>query len=75
MLAKKVEGADLVAPVDSSGGKTGVNWLKLVDKGGSRGVNEVYRVNTAGGKPPATCDGQPELITSSYATLYYFFEG
>lgn len=74
MQAKKIPGADLVAPKDSSSGKDGVNWLKLGDKGGSKGINEVYRVHTAGGKPPATCEGQDDDITSLYAALYYFYE-
>ena len=75
MLAAKVPGADLVAPAPGGDAKPGVDWLKLADKGGSTGVNQVYRVNTAGGKPPKTCDGQGSDITSPYAALYWFYEG
>lgn len=75
---KKVPGADLVAPKGSSQGDNGlgsVNWLKLSDAGGSQGIKEAYRVNTAGGKPPASCEGQDEELTSPYASLYWFYEG
>ena len=79
LLAKKVVGADIEAPKPdgadaAKGGKDGVNWLKLTDKGGSRGVKEVYRVDTAGGKPPKTC-AQVGNIEVPYAALYWFYEG
>ena len=57
-----------------------VDWLKLVAKAGvmlitgealtSKGYKAVYRVNTAGGKPPATCEGQPAAFNVGYATQY-----
>jgi len=37
-----------------------VAWLKLLTRDGATGnLKEVYRVNTAGGKPPTTCAGMP----------------
>jgi hypothetical protein len=47
---------DLRAPTSANKGPTGtgaVDWLQLQDKGGSRGITEVYRVVTAGGAAPA----------------------
>ena len=73
-LGKKA--ADIVAPEGSPQGENGlgsVNWLKLSDAGGSQGITEAYRVDTAGGKPPKTCDGQEGILTSPYATLYWFY--
>lgn len=72
MVAKKIPGADLVAPGDAIEGS--VNWLKLGDAGGSKGFSQVYRVDTAGGKAPATCEGQGEMISVPYAALYWFYE-
>lgn len=71
--------AGVPAPSDAvagpfNGAQTGaVDWLYLGDKGGSNGVKEVYRVETAGGKPPATCDGQAATIQMPYSTQYWFY--
>ncbi|KAL9105069.1 MAG: hypothetical protein Q9163_000082 [Psora crenata] len=77
MEGKKFPGADLVAPVGASPGQEGigvgaVNWLKLVDAGGSKGVDEVYRVETAGGKAPAKCEKVQDFQVQ-YAALYWFY--
>ncbi|KAL9131355.1 MAG: hypothetical protein Q9217_000682 [Psora testacea] len=74
---KKVTGADLVAPASASPGQEGVgggavNWLKLGDAGGSKGVDQVYRVNTAGGKAPAQCE-KVDSFQEEYAALYWFY--
>jgi hypothetical protein len=45
-----------------------VPWLKLVAKRSTGGLQEVYRLNTAGGKPPATCAGQKAAFEIEYAT-------
>jgi hypothetical protein len=38
------------------------------DKSGSYGdLQEIYRVNTAGGNPPATCAGMPATFEVEYA--------
>jgi hypothetical protein len=45
-----------------------VTWLKLVTRVGTTGnLEEIYRVNTAGGNPPATCAGMPATFEVEYA--------
>lgn len=66
------------APADACHGRDGqaaVPWLLLADdgRGVSRGVSEVYRVETVGGAAPATCAGLPKDFTHDYAALYYFY--
>ncbi|KZF19577.1 hypothetical protein L228DRAFT_250618 [Xylona heveae TC161] len=68
--------ADIPAPANAPKGQVGeaaVDWLTLGDKGGSTGILEVYRVWTAGGSPPTTCDGQEEVISVQYASQYWLF--
>lgn len=36
-------------------------------------IEEVYRVNTVGGQPPATCAGQNATIQVPYAAEYWFW--
>lgn len=50
-----------------------VPWLKLQAKTGDWQFVEVFRVNTAGGQPPATCEGQPENIEVQYAAEYWLY--
>ncbi|KAK3173294.1 hypothetical protein OEA41_006623 [Lepraria neglecta] len=52
LVAKKM--GDIAAPSDACAGQFGVgygaiDWLNLIDAGGSTGISEVYRVETAGG--------------------------
>ncbi len=55
--------ASTPAPSDALKGQNGVGfgavpWLKLRAKLGTESTfSEVYRVNTAGGNPPPTCEG------------------
>ncbi|KAH6681813.1 hypothetical protein B0J14DRAFT_223575 [Halenospora varia] len=52
-----------------------VAWLKLTTRIGATGdLQEVYRINTAGGNPPATCEGMPAAFEIQYAAEYWFFE-
>ncbi|KAL4926011.1 DUF3455 domain-containing protein [Aspergillus undulatus] len=51
--------------------KGDVAWLKL--KGVEGGLKEVYRVHTAGGSPPATCEGMDEVFTVDYTSEYWFY--
>lgn len=45
-----------------------VAWLKLLTKSTATGdLQEVYRINTAGGSPPATCAGMPAAFEVQYA--------
>jgi len=55
-------------------GDGAVPWLKLVARDGATGnLEEVYRVNTAGGNPPATCAGMPAAFEVQYAAEYWFY--
>ncbi len=61
------------APADASVGQNNVGvgavtWLKLITRTGATGnLEEVYRVNTAGGNAPATCAGMPATFEVQYA--------
>jgi hypothetical protein len=54
-----------------------VPWLNLVAKNGgvgSIGLSSVYRVEVAGGEPPATCANiTGTTIQTQYSALYAFF--
>ena len=55
----------------SNAGFGAVPWLKLVTTSAATGnLQEVYRINTAGGKPPGTCVGAPASFEVQYATEY-----
>ncbi|KAI5789686.1 hypothetical protein DFH27DRAFT_571661 [Peziza echinospora] len=79
---KKFVGARLegiAAPPTALAGT--VDWLKLGRSSGkeseSNGVQFVYRVYTAGGKPPATCADVAKAggeIIVEYATEYWFYD-
>jgi hypothetical protein len=76
LFAKKL--LAVPAPSTASKGPEGtgaVPWLKLDDKGGSIGVKEVYRVETAGGNAPALCTGKAAgtVVSVQYAAEYWFF--
>lgn len=60
------------APANAPKGQQGepaVPWLKLVARPGQStgGLQEVYRVGTAGGNAPATCAGMPASFQVQYA--------
>ena len=46
-----------------------IKWLYLRDTRGlsQGGINTVYRVETAGGNKPATCQGMPATFEVKYA--------
>ena len=76
LVAKKT--GDIAAPGDAYAGQFGVgygavDWLNLVDAGGSTGISEVYRVETAGGMQPPTCTAAGP-IQVQYAALYWFYQ-
>lgn len=64
------------APATASVGQGGVGlgavpWLKLATRlGATDGLEEVYRINTAGGSAPATCAGMPLAFQIEYAAEY-----
>ncbi|KAJ4983272.1 malate dehydrogenase [Stagonosporopsis vannaccii] len=66
--------AKVPAPKDASQGPNGlgsVPWLKLVQLQGD--YKEVYRVNTAGGVAPKTCEGVTGVFSVEYAAEYWFY--
>lgn len=73
---KKIAG--VAAPAESKPGPFGqgngaVDWVALTAIDGAAGLGFVYRVATAGGKPPATCAGAAANIEEQYATEYWFY--
>ncbi|MCJ1285816.1 hypothetical protein MMC26_005157 [Xylographa opegraphella] len=54
---------------------TDVAWLKLEHEteGQIGNIAEIYRLNTAGGTPPATCSGMAAAFTVQYAAEYWFY--
>jgi hypothetical protein len=56
-------------------GEGAVPWLKLVDGSGlsKGGINTVYRLETAGGKSPATCGGKKPPFEVPYAAQYWIY--
>ncbi|KAI9055476.1 hypothetical protein LZ554_000430 [Drepanopeziza brunnea f. sp. 'monogermtubi'] len=71
--------AGVPAPADTTLGQGNVGfgtvpWLKLTTRDGATGgLEEVYRVNTAGGNPPPTCAGMPATFEVQYAAEYWFY--
>ncbi|KAI1505871.1 hypothetical protein F5X99DRAFT_366387 [Biscogniauxia marginata] len=67
------------APADAATGLQGekaVPWLRLLTRVGATGnLQQVYRVETAGGSAPATCEGMPAAFEVQYSAQYWFWEG
>ncbi|EMD70231.1 hypothetical protein GGP41_000367 [Bipolaris sorokiniana] len=66
------------APKTACSGKNGlpaVQWLYLQHKAGiaQGGITTVYRVETAGGNKPATCQGMPPTWEVKYAAQYWVY--
>ncbi|KAF2034108.1 hypothetical protein EK21DRAFT_57438 [Setomelanomma holmii] len=62
------------APTDAAPGSNGlgsVPWLKLNAVDGD--YKEVYRVHTAGGVAPKTCEGLASAFTVEYSAQYWFY--
>ena len=78
-IAKFKAHANSTAPADAPKGENGVGdgavtWLQLDATYGTTGdVVAVYRLNTAGGKAPATCESSPAYFSVQYATEYWFY--
>lgn len=70
----KKEG-EIPAPTNSTQGDNGaVAWLLLTSTTGTVGkFKSVYRVNTAGGSPPDTCENMGESFEVEYSANYFFF--
>ncbi|KAI9828777.1 MAG: hypothetical protein M1832_001882 [Thelocarpon impressellum] len=56
-------------------GDGAIDWLKLSSKDGSVNIKETYRMVTAGGVAPATCEKQPEKFEVDYAAEYWYYTG
>ncbi|KAK1774883.1 hypothetical protein QBC45DRAFT_384545 [Copromyces sp. CBS 386.78] len=62
------------AAAKGQGGEKAVPWLKLVTRpGATGGLQEIYRVETAGGSAPETCKGMPAAFEVQYAAQYWFY--
>ncbi|KAL0579249.1 hypothetical protein V5O48_002753 [Marasmius crinis-equi] len=59
--------------VPSPGGSTNVDWLYLTSVGGAL-ADEIYRTETQGGQPPASCTAG-QTTTVKYTSLYYLTGG
>ena len=78
LLRGKKEAA-IAAPEDAykgpfDQGNGAVDWLELCAVAGSKQIQRGYRVETAGGKPPKSCTGQPAFLQIEYAAQYWFYE-
>ncbi|RPA81703.1 hypothetical protein BJ508DRAFT_414620 [Ascobolus immersus RN42] len=52
-----------------------VDWLRLDNDGlRDQSYTKVYRINTAGGKAPANCEGAKAEFTVDYAAEYWFYQ-
>ncbi|KAL4934301.1 uncharacterized protein BDV17DRAFT_4594 [Aspergillus undulatus] len=74
-IAKVKKDGDLDAPTTALQGENGaVPWLLLGRTNGTVGAySSVYRVDTAGGASPKTCEGMEEEFTVEYAANYYMY--
>jgi hypothetical protein len=63
------------APGPYNSGNGPVAWLRLDAKSQDGQVfKEVYRLNTAGGQPPKTCEGMPAAFEVPYAAEYWLYK-
>ncbi len=78
VFAQKTSSSD--APANAVVGANGqghgaVGWLYLTSRADTVGdIKAVYRLDTAGGNPPATCQGQPSAFSVDYAAAYWFYK-
>lgn len=67
------------APASAPKGENGVGngavpWLRLPAKNDSTSeIKAVYRLNTAGGKAPTTCEDSPAYFSVQYSAEYWFY--
>jgi hypothetical protein len=77
-LAFVTKKAEMDAPKGSCPGiknEGAIKWLQLSDSANlsQGGVNTVYRIETAGGNKPATCQGQKAHFEVPYAAQYWVY--
>lgn len=74
-----IGGKNSSAPASAPKGENGVGdgavpWLRLPALNSSNSeIKAVYRLNTAGGKAPVTCESSPAYFSVQYATEYWFY--
>lgn len=64
------------APADGPKGPDGsdpIIWGRFNATEGSRGVKQIYRVKSAGGKAPATCDGLEDHLEIDFAAAAWIY--
>ncbi|KAI4145879.1 MAG: hypothetical protein L6R39_003658, partial [Caloplaca ligustica] len=78
-LLAKAPVPDSMQQLGQDGSKS-VPWLKLSSGNAPEGlasdqspVKEVFRINTAGGSAPKTCDAMPASFQVEYAAEYWFW--
>ncbi|KAH7870889.1 uncharacterized protein C8R40DRAFT_613845 [Lentinula edodes] len=71
VVAAKID--DVAAPT----GSADVDWLYLTNLTGTTGTlaNEIYRIDTQGGQPPASCTSGTADITVKYTAMYWLTGG
>lgn len=76
MVAKKIAGSAAPSGTPLGGnGQGSVAWLYLkAEDGSTNNLNSAYRLNTAGGSPPKTCESMPATFTVQYAAEYWFWQ-
>jgi hypothetical protein len=78
-IAISKKNASMDAPAGSVSGQNNsgdgaVPWLYLNTIAGTVGnYTHVYRVNTAGGAAPSTCEGQSSAFQVQYSAQYFFY--
>lgn len=77
LSCKKVGSAPAPASAyDGQNGLGAVGWLYLIDNGSERthGLSAVYRVETAGGVAPSSCDEPGSFLEVPYSAEYWFYD-
>lgn len=73
---KAASAAPAIVGKSKIAGYGNVPWLQLqaeVVTGSEGVVQQVYRLNTAGGSPPPTCAGQQAAFEIQYAAEYWLY--
>jgi len=66
--------AAVVGDIPAPTGTDDVDWLQLKNVEGEL-ANAVYRVETKGGQPPASCAAGAPMLSVKFTTQYWLFGG
>lgn len=71
-ITRLKKGASSPAPANQNGD---VPWLQLISQveGTTGKTGQIYRLNTASGTPPTTCEGMAATFEVQYAAEYWFY--